>query len=315
MRGRGEAQVIGGKVRSHVGVRSVDDGSETPPRARVPGRAGGFAGRCPARKAARPGPSGTARRVRRGSSGKQQTCAVGETRATAANCGLIVSRKMCGGTGTELTYSARPSLWRLKRNAAPKRRRPGGSTTPFAGATWTRLRAAVDDPAVVPNGRMPHAIGSCLVYAIYHSPHGVHPDAAGDRRRPECARRRRVPAAHCRAELHAGGAWHDQARTDVDDILRLLLSFGADPNQRGINDYTPLHMAVAERNPLAVQILLDGGADPELRTRIDECETPLEMAEAAGLADIAAMLARRGQPASPTAAIGSDAARGYARPR
>ena len=43
------------------------------------------------------------------------------------------------------------------------------------------------------------------------------------------------------------------ARTDVDDVLRLLLSSGADPNQRGINDYTPLHMAVAERNLLAVQ--------------------------------------------------------------
>jgi uncharacterized protein len=78
-------------------------------------------------------------------------------------------------------------------------------------------------------------------------------------------------------------------RTDVDDIIRLLLAFGArlllafgaDPNQRGINDYTPLHMAVAERNPVAVQTLLDGGANPELRTRIDECETPLEMAEAA----------------------------------
>jgi hypothetical protein len=32
------------------------------------------------------------------------------------------------------------------------------------------LRAAVDDPAAVPNGRMPETIGSCLVYAIYHSP-------------------------------------------------------------------------------------------------------------------------------------------------
>ena len=30
--------------------------------------------------------------------------------------------------------------------------------------------AAVDDPAVVPNGRMPDTVGSCLVYAIYHSP-------------------------------------------------------------------------------------------------------------------------------------------------
>ena len=32
------------------------------------------------------------------------------------------------------------------------------------------LRAAVDDPAVVPKGRMPVLIGQCLVYAIYHSP-------------------------------------------------------------------------------------------------------------------------------------------------
>jgi hypothetical protein len=60
-----------------------------------------------------------------------------------------------------------------------------------------------------------------------------------------------------------------------------------------VPDYTPLHMAVAERNVLAIRILLDAGADRERRTRIDECETPLEMAKAAGLADIAAMLARR----------------------
>jgi hypothetical protein len=31
------------------------------------------------------------------------------------------------------------------------------------------LRAALDDPALVPNGRMPDTIGNCLVYAIYHS--------------------------------------------------------------------------------------------------------------------------------------------------
>ena len=53
-------------------------------------------------------------------------------------------------------------------------------------------------------------------------------------------------------------------------------------------------MAVAERDSLPVQILLDGGADPELRTRIDECETPLEMATAAGLTAIAEILARKG---------------------
>jgi hypothetical protein len=53
-------------------------------------------------------------------------------------------------------------------------------------------------------------------------------------------------------------------------------------------------MAVAERNSMAVRVLLDGGADPGLRTRIDDCETPLEMAEAAGSVDIAALLARGG---------------------
>src|SRR5512138_811737 len=157
------------------------------------------------------------------------------------------------------------------------------------------LRAAVDDPSAVPNGQMPLTIGSCLVYAIYHSPLpfirtlleiGADPNApAADGFPPLIAAlscSRDVPGSH--------------RRTDVDDIIRLLLSFGADPNQRGINDYTPLHMAVAERNALAVQILLDGGADPELRTRIDEYETPLEMARAAGLESIAAILARKGQP-------------------
>ena len=91
-------------------------------------------------------------------------------------------------------------------------------------------------------------------------------------------------------------------RKDVDDILTLLLSFGADPNQRGINDYTPLHMAVGEGNALAVQILLDNGADAELRTRIDDCDTPLEMARSLQTkhsldrATIIAILERKGQP-------------------
>ncbi|MGH8675847.1 MAG: ankyrin repeat domain-containing protein [Burkholderiales bacterium] len=81
-------------------------------------------------------------------------------------------------------------------------------------------------------------------------------------------------------------------RPDVLEVLRLLLSFGADPAQRGINDYTALHMAVAERNLPAVALLLDAGADPHPRTRIDDCETPREMAQKAGLDEIAALLAR-----------------------
>jgi hypothetical protein len=157
------------------------------------------------------------------------------------------------------------------------------------------LRAAVEDPAAVPNGRMPDTVGHCLVYAIFHSPlafirtlleMGADPNApAGDGFPPLIA------ALSCTRDVPGAAR-----RTDVDEVLRLLLSFGANPNQRGINDYTPLHMAVAERNPLAVQILLDGGADPNLRTRIDDCQTPLEMAESAGLNAIAATLARSGQP-------------------
>jgi hypothetical protein len=166
----------------------------------------------------------------------------------------------------------------------------------FRAGDLDGLRAAVDDPAAIPNGRMPDTVGSCLVYAIYHSPLsfirtlldiGADPNIPVDDGFPPL-----IAALSCTRE--APGA---NRRVDVDDILRLLLASGADPNQRGINDYTPLHMAVAERNAVAVQILLDRGADPEVRTRIDECETPLEMARSAGLQEIEEILGRRGQPA------------------
>jgi ankyrin repeat protein len=154
------------------------------------------------------------------------------------------------------------------------------------------LRAAVDEPSIVPNGRMPGTIGPCLVYAIYHSPLafirtlleiGADPNAPVDDGFPPL-----IAALCCTREMPGA-----VRRVDVDDVLRLLLSRGADPNQRGINDYTPLHMAVAERNLSAIEILLKAGADPTLRTRIDECETPGEMARAARLAHFAALLERK----------------------
>jgi ankyrin repeat protein len=157
------------------------------------------------------------------------------------------------------------------------------------------LRSAVDDPAAVPNGRMPDGIGACLVYAIYHSPLafirtlleiGADPNRPADGGFPPL-----IAALSCTRVVPGA-----TGRTDVDEILRVLLSFGADPNQRGINDYTPLHMAVAEGHAMAIQILLDAGADPELRTRIDECETPLAMAQTAGLETIGAILGRKGKP-------------------
>jgi ankyrin repeat protein len=160
----------------------------------------------------------------------------------------------------------------------------------FRAGDLAALRAAVDDPADIPNGTMPMTIGSCLEYAIYHSPLpfirtlleiGANPNPEDHIGFPPL-----IAALSC-SHPHPGSP----GRKDVLEILRLLLEFKADPNQRGINDYTALHMAVGERNLAAVQLLLQAGADPRLRTRIDECETPREMAERAGLVEIAEFLA------------------------
>ena len=165
----------------------------------------------------------------------------------------------------------------------------------FQAGDLDALRAAVDDPSAIPNGRMPITVGSCLVYAIYTSPLafirrlleiGANPNAPVDDGFPPL-----IAALSCPREVPGA-----RSRRDVDDVIRLLLAFGTDPNQRGINDYTALHMAVAEGNALAVQRLLDAGADPELRTRIDDCDTPLEMARSGSRTDIVAILERKGQP-------------------
>jgi hypothetical protein len=157
------------------------------------------------------------------------------------------------------------------------------------------LRQAVAEPDVIPNGDLGPAIGRCLVYAIFHSPRafvrtlldlGADPDAHAHDGFPPLI-------AALGMTRDAPGA---PGRPDVDAIVRLLLAHGADPNQRGLNDYTPLHMAVAERNLLAVHRLLEAGADADLRTRIDECQTPLEMARAAGASEIVATLEQRGRP-------------------
>ncbi|MGH7338437.1 MAG: ankyrin repeat domain-containing protein, partial [Myxococcota bacterium] len=112
----------------------------------------------------------------------------------------------------------------------------------FRSGDLDALWAAVEDPAVIPNGRMPLSIGSCLVYAIYHSPTafvrtlleiGADPNAPVDDGFPPL-----IAALSCARETPGA-----TPQTDVDEIIRLLLSFGSDPNQRGINDYTPLHMA------------------------------------------------------------------------
>jgi ankyrin repeat protein len=160
----------------------------------------------------------------------------------------------------------------------------------FRAGDLAALRAAVDDPASVPNGPMPLTVGSCLEYAIYHSPVpfirrlleiGADPNPGDHAGFPPL-----LAVLSCsRARPGSPG------RSDGPEILTLLLAFASDPNQRGINDYTPLHMAVSEHSQWAVEPLLRAGADPRLRTRIDDCETPRELAERAGLHEIAERLA------------------------
>jgi hypothetical protein len=50
-------------------------------------------------------------------------------------------------------------------------------------------------------------------------------------------------------------------------------------------------MAVGERHMPPIEVLLEAGADPRLRTRIDDYETPREMAERVKLVELASLLA------------------------
>lgn len=183
-----------------------------------------------------------------------------------------------------------PLMSRNDEDRCAEHRRFMGLDAAFRAGDLEALLEAVEDPAVVPNGPMPLTIGSCLEYAIYHSPiafirtlleMGADPNPADHIGFPPI-----IAALSC-SNPRPGAP----GRPDVASIISLLIEFGSDVNQRGVNDYTPLHMAVAERNAAAVRILLDAGADPTLRTRIDEYETPREMAEHAGLTEIRDMLA------------------------
>ena len=62
------------------------------------------------------------------------------------------------------------------------------------------------------------------------------------------------------------------------EVFEALVKNDADINAHGPNDYTPLHLAIAMNDFIALKILLEAGADKTIPTRIDECETPTEMA-------------------------------------
>jgi ankyrin repeat protein len=145
------------------------------------------------------------------------------------------------------------------------------------------VRTAFGDPPDFPNVRDPLTWTPLLSLAIWWSPLALVSELLGLGASPNYEAQDGFPAVYAALSSERG---------DRHELLELLLHRGADPNERGINDYTPLHLAVAQRDSRAMSLLLTHGADPMLKTRIDECADPIEEAERMGNPEGAAMLRR-----------------------
>jgi ankyrin repeat protein len=160
----------------------------------------------------------------------------------------------------------------------------------FKAGDLAALRAELDDDDDrFPNVVLASGIGDCLTYAIYHSPVafvaelldlGADPNWPADDGFPPL-----IAALSC-----ATSAPGSPARPDVREIVELLLARGSDVQQRGVNDYTPLHWAAGDGDLAMVDLLLAHDADPNEITRIDDMETPLEVASVAGHSAVVARL-------------------------
>jgi ankyrin repeat protein len=159
----------------------------------------------------------------------------------------------------------------------------------FRAGDLDALRAAMGPVEGFPNVVAHPAIGLCLIYAIYHSPIALVRallDAGADVRRDAGDGFPPLIAAVGTFKPAPGA----RARADAGDLLELLLSRGADVGERGINDFTPLHLAAGLGALPAVDLLLAHGADPNAVTRIDDRETPLDVARQAGHLAVVARL-------------------------
>ncbi len=74
----------------------------------------------------------------------------------------------------------------------------------------------------------------------------------------------------------------DSKRADRYELLELLLRAGAPVNLKGINEWTPAHLAAARDDVEALRLLVAHGADLSIRTDIDDFATPLEEARTLG---------------------------------
>ncbi|MDA1325888.1 MAG: ankyrin repeat domain-containing protein [Proteobacteria bacterium] len=141
------------------------------------------------------------------------------------------------------------------------------------------VRAALGNPVNFPNCRHPFelAVGDHpLEYAIYWSPLPFIESLLKMGANPNYADESGFPSLIAALSTDRG---------DRYALVQQLLDAGARIDQRGLNDWTVLHYAVSLRDIKAVRLLLRYGADPALRTRIDDCKTPLEEAAAINFAE------------------------------
>ena len=149
------------------------------------------------------------------------------------------------------------------------------------------IRKLLDDPLGFPNSQQPYELGCAgtpLEYAFCWSPASLIRELLEIGADVNYSVVDGIPALFTLLETD---------REDKYDLLTLMLDHGADIHQRGINDWTPLHYAVAQRDRKAAEILIAHGADPHLKTRIDAYTSALEDAERYGLDDLAAILRNR----------------------
>ncbi len=145
------------------------------------------------------------------------------------------------------------------------------------------LLVVLDSPPSRLNTPHADAFGHCLEYAIYHSPLSLV---------RQLLERGADPNYEDQAGFPSLLAALTADRPDRLALIELLLERGADLRQRGINGFTPLHMAASGNDLPAVGLLLERGADPHARTGVDDHTTPLEEAEAAGHLQIIELLKR-----------------------
>ncbi len=145
------------------------------------------------------------------------------------------------------------------------------------------VRAALETPAEYPNAVDGYSGGTVLQLALFNAPVVTVGALLDDGADPNFEALDGFPALLL-VLLHRDD---DAERAE---LVARLLDHGAATDTRGLNDWTALHVAAARGDGSMVRRLLDAGADPAVRTRIDDLTTPADEAEAAGHAELARML-------------------------